>query len=62
MPMLVGRNELTVALKLIPTVLARTAHDSCTIANTMQKNAVTNVLPASDHRLPKGDSTRYAPS
>jgi hypothetical protein len=52
----------TVALKLIPTVLALTAHSACTIANTTQKTAVQKVLAASDQRLPKLDSTSHAPS
>jgi hypothetical protein len=56
------KKRLTVALKLIPTVLALTAKGLSTKANTIQKNAVTKVLPASDHRLPNGDSTMYAPS
>lgn len=54
--------KLTVALKLIPTVLALTAHSFFTIANTTQKNAVRNVLPARDHRLPRLDSINHAPS
>lgn len=53
---------IVVALRLIPTVLARTASGPCTSTNTTQKNAVTNVLHASDPRRPSGVSTRYAPS
>ena len=48
--------KLTVALKLMATVLALTANGDSTSTNTTQKNAVTNVLEASDPRLPRGDS------
>lgn len=52
----------TVALKLMPTVLARTAHGCSTMTKTQQKNAVTKVLPARDHRRPRGDSISQAPN
>lgn len=32
------------------------------MVNIIQKNAVKNVLAASEPRRPKGDSTKYAPS
>lgn len=53
---------LTVALRLIPTVLARTSHGCSTIANIQQKSAVRKVLPARDRRRPNGDSISHAPS
>lgn len=43
-------------------VLARTASELSENTNARQNNAVINVLPASDHRFPKDDSTMYAPS
>ena len=52
----------TVALRLIPTVLARTNHGCSTIANIQQKSAVRKVLPARDQRRPNGDSINQAPS
>ena len=52
----------TVALRLMPTVLAVTANCPSTMANMMQNTAVTNVLPARDKRRPRGDSIKYAPS
>ncbi len=54
--------HIVVALRLIPTVLALTAHDDSTITNTTQKIAVTNVLPANDQRRPRRDSIIYAPN
>lgn len=57
-----GESDLTVALRLIPTVLARTAHECCARTKMPQKSAVTKVLPASDHRRPRAELTRYAPS
>lgn len=50
------------ALKLIPIVLMRRASEFCAITKKTQKIAVAKVLPASDHRRPRGESTRYAPS
>jgi len=50
--------HIVVALRLIPTVVALTAQVDDTSTNTVQKNAVMNVLPARDHRLPSGVSTR----
>lgn len=49
---------LTVALRLIPTVLILTAQVDFTRIKTMQKNAVTKVLPANDHLRPRRDSIR----
>ena len=54
--------HIVVELKLITTVLARIANGPSTIVNIKQKNAVKNVLAASDPRRPIGDSTKYAPS
>ena len=54
--------EHTVALRLIPTVLARTAHGCSTMTKTQQKKAVTKVLPARDHRRPSLDSISHAPN
>lgn len=54
--------HIVVALRLIPTVLARMANGLFTITNTTQKKAVIKVLQASDPRRPIGDSTKYAPS
>ena len=52
----------TVTLKLIPTVLALTAHVDSTSTNTTQKNAVMKVLPARDHLRPNLVSMSQAPS
>lgn len=50
--------QLTVALKLMPTVLVLTSQVSFTVTNMMQKNPVRKVLPARDHLRPKLDSMR----
>lgn len=54
--------RLTVTLRLIPTVLARTAHGCCATTKTAQNSAVTKVLAARDPRRPSRESTRCAPS
>jgi len=48
--------HMTVALRLIPTVLARIAHVELDQIKTTQNNAVANVLPARDHLRPREDS------
>ena len=53
---------LTVALKLMPIVLIRTAKELCAKTKKTQNTAVTKVLPANDQRRPRAESTRYAPS
>lgn len=53
---------LTVALKLMPMVLMRTASELCAKTKNTQNSDVTKVLPASDHLRPTEESTRYAPS
>lgn len=52
---------LTVALKLIPTVLMRTDKGCRAYMKKTQKRDVNNVLPASDHRRPSLESTSHAP-
>lgn len=43
-------------------MLSRTAKDELEKMKRRQKNAVTKVLLANDHRRPSLDSTIYAPS
>lgn len=50
--------HIAVEAKETPTVLAFNNRGSSTFAKTTQKKAVRKVLPANDHRRPKGDSTR----
>lgn len=52
---------LTVALRLIPTVLVVTAQGCCAYMKKTQKRDVSNVLPASDHLRPSFESTSHAP-
>ena len=60
--LLTGILALTVALRLIAIVLMRTASELCAKTKNTQNIAVAKVLPASDHRRPSVESTRYAPS
>ena len=53
-----GVQQLTVPLKLMPTVLKLTAHLDLTRTNNTQKKVVINVLPASDHLRPSFDLIR----
>lgn len=53
--------HIVVTLRLIPTVLALTAHVDSTSTNTTQKNAVMKVLPARDHLRPNLVSMSHAP-
>lgn len=53
---------IVVALRLMTTVLTRTANGPSTNVKITQKKAVTNVLQASDPRRPREVSTKYAPS
>ena len=50
--------QLTVPLKLMPTVLKLTAHLDLTRTNNTQKKVVINVLPANDHLRPSFDLIR----